>query len=242
MKKDLTGRVWSAGKVLLLAGALVATYAGAFFISMRIAVRASEVVVPTFTGQSLNDASMLALDQGLTLRIEEQRRVDPKMPAGHVVAQDPAAGRAARRQRTVKVWLSDGPASATVPALVGESERAAQIRAQTASLTLTGVAEIRTGAYPAGVVIAQDPAPNAKASQVTLLINRGEEGRSYVMPDLIGLNGDRSAEILRAQGFRVAVVGDYPYPGIPAGTVIRQNPRGGFQVFPGAPISLEVSR
>jgi len=40
----------------------------------------------------------------------------------------------------------------------------------------------------------------------------------------------------------VAVVGDHPYPGVPAGIVLRQNPQAGFQIAPGEPISLEVSR
>jgi beta-lactam-binding protein with PASTA domain len=38
------------------------------------------------------------------------------------------------------------------------------------------------------------------------------------------------------------VVGDHPYPGIPAGIVIRQSPQAGFQISPGETISLETSR
>src|SRR5438093_51809 len=78
--------------------------------------------------------------------------------------------------------------------------------------------------------------------QVALLVNRGERGSSYVMPDLIGVNGDRAADVLRNHGFRVAVVGSQPYPGVAAGIVIRQSPQAGFQIAPGEPISLEVSR
>ena len=48
--------------------------------------------------------------------------------------------------------------------------------------------------------------------------------------------------LLREQGFRVAVVGSMPYPGVAAGVVLRQNPQAGFQVAPGEPISIEVSR
>jgi len=59
---------------------------------------------------------------------------------------------------------------------------------------------------------------------------------------VIGLDGSRAADVLRSYGFRVAVVGSYPYPGIRAGIVLRQNPRAGFQVAPGEAISLEVSR
>jgi len=40
----------------------------------------------------------------------------------------------------------------------------------------------------------------------------------------------------------VAVVSSHPYPGVPAGVVIKQTPVGGFQIAPGEAISLEVSR
>ena len=62
------------------------------------------------------------------------------------------------------------------------------------------------------------------------------------MPDLIGVNGDRAAEALRQRGFRASVVSTTPYPGIAGGIVLRQNPQAGFQITPGEPISLEVSR
>jgi beta-lactam-binding protein with PASTA domain len=77
---------------------------------------------------------------------------------------------------------------------------------------------------------------------VALLVNRGERGETYVMPDLIGVNGDRAADVLRASGFRIAVVGDHPYPGVPSGIVLRQSPQAGFEIARGDSISLEVSR
>ena len=75
-----------------------------------------------------------------------------------------------------------------------------------------------------------------------LLLNRGEQAVTYVMPDVIGTDGERAAEVLRGHGFRVAIVGSQPYPGVPPGTVVRQQPAGGFQVAAADPISLEVSR
>lgn len=137
--------------------------------------------------------------------------------------------------------MSAGPRASSVPRLVGETERAAQLRLAQDGFTLTGVAEIRSQAAP-DVVVAQDPPPKSAGEQVALLVNRGDRGETYVMPDLIGLNGERAAEALRNRGFRVAVVGSVPYPGVVAGIVVRQNPQGGFQIGPGEPISLEVSR
>ena len=44
------------------------------------------------------------------------------------------------------------------------------------------------------------------------------------------------------RGFRVTVVSELAYPGVPAGIVLRQFPSAGFQIAAGDPISLEVSK
>jgi beta-lactam-binding protein with PASTA domain len=238
----LTTRVWSAGKLLLLGGALLGTYVLFAMASMRIALRSREVQVPNMVNHTANEATALAGEMGLSVRVDDTRRPDPTIPAGHVIAQDPAAGSTARQQRSIRIWLSAGQRSATVPPLVGETERTAQLRLVQDGLNLTGVSEIRSQTFAQDVIVAQTPPAKAASGQVALLVNRGERGASYVMPDLIGANGDRAAEILREHGFRVAVVGSTPYPGVAAGIVIRQSPQGGFQVGPGEPIALEVSR
>ena len=239
---DLTTRVWSAGKLLLLAGALFLTYVVFAAIGMRVALRTREVKVPALGGKTVNEATGVLTEAGLNLKVEEARRLDPKVPAGQIVSQEPAAGVSTRRERSVKVWISAGPRSMVVPALSGESERTAQLRLQQEGLALGPIAEIRSADYPAGTVVAQFPAPKTAAAQVALLVNRGERGARYVMPDLIGINGERAAEVLRSRGFRATVVGEHPYPGVAAGIVLRQSPQAGFQIAPGEPISIEVSR
>jgi serine/threonine-protein kinase len=235
-------RVWTAGKLIVLAAALFGTYVLFAAASMRVALRTREVTVPDLTGRTANEASAIASDLGLGIRVDESRRPDPKIGAGRVLAQEPAAGSTARRPRTMKIWLSGGARSSTVPRLIGETERTAQLRLAQDGLTLADLSEIRSQDFAPDVVVAQTPPAKSAGGQVALLVNRGERGASYVMPDLIGVNGDRAAEILRGHGFRVAVVGSNPYPGVAAGIVIRQSPQAGFQIGPGEPISLEVSR
>jgi eukaryotic-like serine/threonine-protein kinase len=235
-------RVWGAGKVLLLAGGLVATFFVFAVIAARVAVRARDVRVPELSGRTLDEARALAAEQGLLLRVEEVRRPDAKVPAGQILGQEPQAGSSSRRQRGVRVWLSSGARIVVAPRLVGESERAAQIRLTQEGVTTVTVAEIHDAAYAPGVVVAQDPPPDTQTSDVRLLVNRGEDRAGYVMPDLIGLNGDRASDVLRARGFRVSIVSRQSAPGIPPGVVIRQTPPGGYQVHPGDAISLEVSQ
>jgi serine/threonine-protein kinase len=238
----LRGSVWSAGKLLALGGALIATYLVFAIASMRVALNARDVQVPELVNRSVNEASALASANGLTIRVEDTPRLDPKVPAGHVLSQEPPAGTTVRRQRNLKVWVSAGPRPTTIPPLTGETERTAQLRLSQDGLSVATVSEIRSPDYPYDIVVAQDPDGKAPGTSVSLLVNRTEPEAHYVMPDLIGVNGDRAADLLRAHGFRVAIVGSTPYPGVSAGVVLRQSPQGGFQIAPGEAISIEVSR
>jgi len=238
----LSTRVWGAGKRLLLAGALVLTYFIFAAASMRLALKSRDVVVPPLGGRTVSEATALLGVSGLNLRVEEARRGDSALPAGQIVSQDPQPGVRTRRERSVKVWISAGARAASVPPLLGESERAARMRAQQDGLQVTSIAEVRSSDYTPDTIIAQAPPPKTTGARVALLLNRRESSGTYVMPDLIGVNGDRAADLLRTRGFRVSVVGDHPYPGVPAGIVLRQSPQGGFQIGMSDPISLEVSR
>src|SRR6187397_3188297 len=102
----LTTRVWSAGKLLVLGGALLATYVIFAAAAMRIGLKTREVLVPALGGKTVNEATALLSAAGLNLKVEEGRRVDPKVPAGQIVGQEPQAGIRTRRERSVKVWVS----------------------------------------------------------------------------------------------------------------------------------------
>jgi serine/threonine-protein kinase len=235
-------RVWSLGKLFVLAGALLTTFLVFFGLSMRAALQTREVRVPALIGRSVADATQALNNLGLPLRVDENRRADEKVPSGSVMQQDPAPGLPARRGRTVRVWVSSGPRAATMPALVGQTERTARLRLEQDGLEIGSVSEFRSPDYPADAIVAQDPPPASRAPQVALLGTRGEAAATFVMPDVIGMDGERAAQALRMRGFRVAIVGSQPYPGVPPGTVVRQQPAGGFQVGPSDAISIEVSR
>jgi serine/threonine-protein kinase len=238
----LRSRVYGAGKVLILAASLVSTYFIFAVGSMRYALRSREVQVPDLTNRSTADATQIISDLGLSLKVDDVKRIDQRIPAGRVLAQEPAPGSTSRQQRTVRVWLSAGQRSASVPSVTGESQRIAEARLAQGGIAVTAISEIRSDDYPADAVIAQQPPAKSAAASVALLVNRADRGVTYVMPDLIGVIGDRAAEVLRQRGFRASVVSSTPYPGISGGIVLRQNPQPGFQIRPGEPISLEVSR
>jgi eukaryotic-like serine/threonine-protein kinase len=238
----IRSRVWTAGRLLLLAGALAITYGIFFLATMRVVTRARDVKVPDVRGKLVTEANAALANAGLALRIDPLRRPDPTVPVDRVLSQDPEPGTIVRRSRSVRVRVSEGAHAPVVPALTGLSERAAQLTLTQERIQLASTAAIRTTDYEPGVIVAQDPPPKTRAGAIMLLVNRAQGGASYVMPDLIGTPGGRSADVLRKQGFVVAIVGETPYPGLPSGIVIRQAPQPGFQIASGEPISLEVSR
>jgi eukaryotic-like serine/threonine-protein kinase len=235
-------RVWSLGKLLVLTGALGATFLLFFGISVRVGLRAQDVDVPAVVGRTVDQATAMLQALGLTVRIDDTRRFDEKVPADHVMLQDPPAGTRTRRERMVRIWVSSGPRTTTVPSLSGQTERTAQIRLQQEGLQVAAVSEFRSADYDADAVVAQDPPPAGRAPGVSLLLNRAEPALTYVMPDLVGMEAGRTAGALLSHGFRVTIVDAAASPGVELGTIVRQRPAAGFPVSAADAISLEVSR
>lgn len=237
----LRTRVWGAGRLLVLLVALGVTFGAFFLTGMRVANRAREVNVPDLAGLSVEEANDRTRSAGLELRIEA-RRPDASVPRDHILAQEPEPGTVLRRQRSVRVRVSEGQQDPVVPVVVGQNERSAEMALTQEGISVDNRVEIRTGSYAAGVVIAQDPPASQQSAAVTLLVNRGESDAGFVMPDVIGAVGERVVDILRRRGFRVTVGAVVPYPGIPSGVVVRQTPQAGFQIGYGESIVVELSQ
>jgi len=235
-------RVWKAGRFFLLVAALGLTYGVFFLASMRVATRAREVLVPDLHGKSAADASAILSQIGLGIRIDETRRGDAKVPAGHILSQEPEPGTVFRRQRSVRVRLSDGQRDPIVPNVVGAPERTAEAALAADRVTIGGRAEVRTADYGPGIIVAQSPPASQRAATVTLLVNRRDDNETFVMPDLIGTLADRSIGLLRSQNFRVVISAEVPYPSLPVGVVVKQSPLPGYRVTSVQTISVEVSK
>ena len=234
--------VMTIGKAAILLAGLGLTYGLFAFASLQLALRTREVSVPDLSALTPDEAQLQLTDANQTLRIEPLRRVHQTIEEGRVAEQDPRPGVTTRQTRSVKIWLSSGQTPGSVPTLIGASERAARRRLEENAFALDGLSEIRSSRYPTDAVVAQEPPPASHGQAVWLLVNRGERGRTYVMPDLIGVDAETAADVLRTQGFRVTVVGEHPYPGLLPGIVLRHSPQAGFQIAPGEAISLEVSQ
>jgi beta-lactam-binding protein with PASTA domain len=240
--KAVRHRVWTAGRLLLLAGGLGLTFGVFFLTSFAVATRAREVRVPDVRGKSLTEATTALAAVGLAAAVDPVRRADAKVPADHVLTQEPDPGNALRRQRPVRLRVSDGQRDPIVPTVIGQADQAATAILLQSGITVGTRIDVRNADSPVGAVVAQDPPAKGRAQAVTLLVNRGLPDQTFVMPDLIGTIGARAADVLRSHSFRVAPLTVVAYPGLPSGVVVRQTPQAGYRTAQDELIVLEVSR
>jgi serine/threonine-protein kinase len=231
------------GQNALLGVALLVTLGASAVLTMRVVLASRDVAVPSLAGRVVADATLLAAQRGLALRIDG-RRYDPGVPAEHIVAQEPPPGATLKAHRAVRVWVSLGPRRVTVPPVEGQSARTARIALEQSGVPVDRVVEIEDAAADGTVLVQRPPAGEADLSTggASLLVSRGPGGASYVMPDLIGRDAAAALAALEAAGLKVSDVRYRTYPGVAPGIVLRQIPAAGHPVSPRAALSLDVSR
>jgi serine/threonine-protein kinase len=222
---------------------LVLTAALSAVTTMRAVLQQQEVDVPSLIQKKVADAKAIARREGLDLKMEEPRH-HATIPAGRILAQEPAAGSKLKSQRSVRVWVSKGPRRLAIPAVEGETLRTARLRLDQSRIPVGRVVEVDDPA-PEGVILVQSP-PAGEAEpdfeSVSLLVSRGRWGVDYVMPDLIGRKADVVLNLLNRAGLKVVDVRYRAYPGMAPGVVLKQAPPAGHRISKQGQVGLEVSR
>lgn len=225
------------------AGLLSVIFAGVSYVAFSQFVRRGVTPTPELFGLSEEEALALLADQGLDLAwSEEGERYDERVPASHILMQEPRAGTLVKRGRAVTVVLSRGPRLIEVPQVTGEALQAAQITLAAAGLRPGRTVNVYGKGAP-GSVVAQQPAGGSRVeheAEVDLLLSLEDPNASYLMPDLVNHSYDEVRRFFESQGFRLGRVSYESYDGIAPGTVVRQFPLAGHPLHRGNVIALGV--
>jgi eukaryotic-like serine/threonine-protein kinase len=130
---------------------------------------------------------------------------DNDIPAGSVVAFDPAAGTDLKRDQVVTVIVSSGHAPVGVPDVTGQTPEQAESNLTAAGFTVTRGEDGRTAAVDVGEVMAVTPGPadgpQPFGSAVTITVSAGLP--QVAVPDVIGKNLEDATAELQAAGLVV---------------------------------------
>lgn len=211
-------RVRALFRLFLLASVLVAVGLMSAVTTIRITIHSGEERAPNLVGLSLDQAERLAGGMGLGVKVNDHL-FDSKFAADHVVSQAPQAGDSTKSGQDIYVLVSLGRPTITVPMLVGESVRAAQVRAEQRGLTLGDVVAVHWNGTASDYVVAQDPPPSsqpARSPVANLLVSLGEPSQEFVCPNFVGMPVDRARNALARAGFKVGDVKPPATPAVPA--------------------------
>ena len=203
-----------------------------FCAALRSGRRADIVDVPDWTGRSRDDATAEAERLGLRFEVGE-RRHDAGVTVDRILQQEPAPGMRVRHGRTVRVVVSLGGETLTVPAVTGQPARQAEIELRRQGLTPGWEAHIHDDAAAAGRVIDQAPTGgtlSVSGDRVHRLVSDGPKTPVWVMPDLTGRTLRDAQEWITLCGFRSGAVRRVSMDSRRTGTIIGQLPLSGYPI------------
>ena len=207
-------------------------------VRLTVSLGPPVVEVPDLRGKTVTDAVELLAQRDLKPKVME---VPSSKPEDTVVAQDPAPGERIETGKDVHINVSKGPQQVFVPPVIGELYEDAAAQLQQAGFAVARVDVENT--EQKGVVVGQNPGPNAAAargSRVTLSVSKGPT--AVTVPDVFGLDEPSATAELEGAGLEVSVR-DRPTDDETAdGTVVDQRPAPGRQVRPGATVTLFIAR
>ncbi len=211
---------------------------------MRIAIRGSEVMVPNLIGRTVSEASNQLAPIQIQMKIDGYR-FDPKISADRILSQAPSPESRLKVNRHVRVIVSLGEKKIAIPDLRGDTLRAAQITLLKRGLTLGGSAQFNSDLYEADNIVSQEPLPQDQSAQspvVNLLISSGKKEKTFLMPDLTGMDVSEITRTISASGLILGKVTAQPVSGITRGVILHQNPPAGSRLRDAEEIVLEVAR
>ena len=200
----------------------------------------SQRVVPVVV--HLTEADATKALGAVDLRADVGTAYSETEPKGQVIEAQPAAGAQVRKNSAVRVVVSLGQERYLVPKLV--DAKASEIGALLTERHLTAgpVAEEFSETVAAGIVIRQDPAPDASVKRDTpvgVVVSKGRE--PIPVPSVVGKPADEADRTLVAAGFTVAQGEQVNSETVPAGVVVSQTPAQG-TLFRKDTVTIVVSK
>lgn len=196
--------------------------------------------IPDIRGLGLASASERLAGAGLDLgQIDSLQH--PSVAAGLILGQSPLPGQVGRPETPVRVTISLGPQTRSVPDVLQLDEARARIVLETSGFIVsvdTTVAE-----EPRGRVIRVSPPPDsvvALPARVALLVSAGPP--VVVMPEVLSMELADAELLLDSLGLVVSDVEEVFRFGRDQGIVVEQEPGGGTELQRGSGVSLKVGR
>lgn len=198
------------------------------------------VDVPDLRGLGFAGASERLVGVGLEVGVVDSLE-HPSVPAGLVVGQAPLPGQVLRPESPVRVTVSAGPQTRSVPDVLSLDEDRARIVLETSGFVVS--VDTVEAEEARGRVVSVDPSVGSAVAipaEVELVVSAGPP--VVTMPFVLGLDQAEAEMLLDSLGLVVSDVDEVFRFGRDQGVVVEQEPAADTELERGSPVRLVVGR
>ena len=226
--------------VLLIALLLIG---GSVWALTRGAAEPESIAVPNVVGLTQAEAKAQIEQAGFTWELNPDKVTSDTVAEGSVASTDPTAGTQAEKGATVRVTISSGPDSVTLPDnLVGMSPDDARKAIEALGLKWElDASKVASDTVPEGKIAQTNPSPGSK-------VKAGQTIRAYLssgsdqvdVPDLSGMTQDQARSTLKGVGLELGNVTSVDSEK-EKDRIVEQDPATGTKVKKGTTVGVSIS-
>ena len=223
---------------------LTAAGAAAYLTLIFLVKSEDTVVVPDLVGQDVVTALELLTDLHLNTKVTGSE-YNRQFPKNFVAFQDPEPGSEIKKDRDVRIILSRGAQTISMPNLVSLSERQARAILEENGIFRRHLSQTYLDKIPKDHVILQAPpagAPISRGAPVDLLVSLGPRPIDFKMPDLAGVSLDQALLEVERTHLVLGSIESRAEKNSPRNSVIQQEPPAGYRISQRSPVNLIVNR
>ena len=216
---------------------------GSVWALTRGAAAPESVAVPNVVGLTQAEAKAQIEQAGFTWELNPDKVTSDTVAEGSVASTDPTAGTQAEKGATVRVTISSGPDSVTLPDnLVGMSPDDARKAIEALGLKWElDASKVASDTVPEGKIAQTNPSPGSK-------VKAGQTIRAYLssgsdqvdVPDLSGMTQDQARSTLKGVGLELGNVTSVDSEK-EKDRIVEQDPATGTKVKKGTTVGVSIS-
>lgn len=200
-----------------------------------------ETDMPNLVGQQYEDVRKNKTYKDFEIELEEQQ-FNSKYEEGVIYEQYPTSGKRVKEGITIRVKVSSGTQSVTLPDMAGEEATLALAKLREMGLSGDQTL-INSDDVPEGTVVRTEPGPNETlemGAPVMLYVSQGSGKEKVRVPDVRAMDLETAKETLKEAGLEVGAI-TRKVSELPIDSVLDQSPNYPAPVPVGSKVNLTVA-
>ena len=215
------------------------------YLTLTLIIKSEDtVIVPDLEGKDVVYALELLTELELNTKVKGSEYTTD-IPKNYVVFQEPQPGSEIKKGRDVKIIISKGPKTVSMPNLIALSMQQANIILEENDMCQGELSRTYHTELEKDGIIAQVPAAGtviARGACIDLLVSKGARPGAFKMPDLAGLTLEDALQSIETVSLTIGQLRSAYQKSKPRNIIVEQEPVSGQRVIIGSPVSLLINR